>query len=756
MFYQMMVPKEYRSSAELFIERHDSGKPNSPLRASGLSASLPTTQAAILKSTDVLKRAMLLPGVAESEMLRGSDEPVMTLRKMLETDADEEEETFTVGLQAHDPEEAAIVLNAVVQAYLQSQRPGMEIEAGSPIGDADSGFRTALADQMSADRLMQLSRELAAAQLAARDAADRLRQAEIDPQNVTRMNQLLNEAGIDTQLMGLREMNYLQFQLSRLNTTLNSMPSGWGPDHHQRAPVEREAGSIRAELQTLRDVTTQGMITLLNDEAKRTADREAELLETLDQQQSLASAQTPLPIKVIEWAKINRKPVSPQVVKTMAVATVLGLFCGIGLATYFEVRAGQAMPSHAAETLPAPATPAARQVTVAPARSEAQADAPPMNLLEQSVVEAGTPVLGVVPQVPSGRRLTSPNFEASASSIHQVRAVLEIRARQDKNAAYAFTSPRRGAGKTSVAIGVATSLAMSGTKTLVVDCDLAGRIARGQTGSPVESQDFGPIDTQGSSPENDSLDDIAMSEGYIDDADTTELTSQQNLQRRGVAGMLDGGALDKCVIEATVPGLWLLPATHAETRHIGALSDAFIRRLIDEATHDYDLILFDTGPIPGSVEALLVCGQADGVVLVLPENETPAHTSQTMAYLKVIQAKVLGTVFNSPAANRESTANPQQSQAAEANANFKEQMVSEQDEDLSDDAFLQSDRAAGSGVLAAAVFSDQETNERSDWTPDADEVKQAHDKKPDTVFAPSVDDLFASANQAVENSSKSS
>ena len=232
-------------------------------------------------------------------------------------------------------------------------------------------------------------------------------------------------------------------------------------------------------------------------------------------------------------------------------------------------------------------------------------------------------MLGLVPEVPTGRRLTSPNFDATASSIHQIRAVLQVQAGSKNAKAFAFTSPRRGAGKTSVTIGVASSLAMSGTKTLVVDCDLAGRIARGQTGQPAtagSNDRFGPIDPEGSSPDNASLDNIVIEEGYVSDEDKTALDETRNA-KVGVTGMLDGGTLDQCAVDATVPGLSLLPAVHAQTHHIGMMSDAFVRRLIEEAKGSYDLVLFDTGPVPGSVEALLVTSQVDGVVIVVPQGE---------------------------------------------------------------------------------------------------------------------------------------
>ncbi|MEL7087378.1 MAG: hypothetical protein AAGL98_02870, partial [Planctomycetota bacterium] len=394
---------------------------------------------------------------------------------------------------------------------------------------------------------------------------------------------------------------------------------------------------------------------------------------------------------------------------------------------------------------------------------------------------------GLVPEIPTGRRLTSPNFDATASSIHQIRAVLQVQAGSKNAKAFAFTSPRRGAGKTSVTIGVASSLAMSGTKTLVVDCDLAGRIARGQVGQPAAGSQaerppatsngnghhngsgngnghaadangfdrFGPIDPEGSSPDNPSMDNVVIEEGFVSDENKQALAEAQGT-KVGVTGMLDGGSLAECAVDATVPGLSLLPAVHAQTHHIGMMSDAFIRRLIEEAQGTYDLVLFDTGPVPGSVEALLVTSQVDGVVVVVPQGEARQALTRTMSYLKVVGASVFGTVFNrasnapepgeshaasSSVAGAAATATAAAaSRSAVKNAGDDPLVELEDHQHLTDNdgEFMEGDAPLGSGILAAAVFSDAESAFASkDWT--LEETSE---------FNGSVDELFGKVDNA--------
>src|SRR5690606_4912111 len=114
----------------------------------------------------------------------------------------------------------------------------------------------------------------------------------------------------------------------------------------------------------------------------------------------------------------------------------------------------------------------------------------------------------------------------------------------------------------------------------------------------------------------------------------------------GITGMLDGAPLAHCVIDTSVPNLSVLPALSATQQHIGRMSSQFIRRLIDEAGSMFDIIVFDTGPIPGSVEALFVTSEADATILVTSRGEKQDRFERTVAYLKVVGAKLAGTVFN--------------------------------------------------------------------------------------------------------------
>lgn len=760
--YQLSAPRIYESRAEIFVEQTREGQPNSPLAPGGLSAGQPSTHASLLGSTPVLVAALQDPEVAASKTLAkyGTEGARLRfLKKKLSINFSRELETVSVAFRGKTQDETALIVNAVVAAYQRE----LNIEAPVREGVADSQDpvrRGVMSERMLEARLMKLTEELTAAQVAVEGAEARRQEAVAADGDLAKLAVLLDEAGMNSSAQGLAEIAYLKAELARLDQQLEGMPDGWGPSHAVRGPVQRQADALRYEISALRTNAAVAMTGLLVASHDSAAARVAELEQRIGADQAVAAGVAQLPIRVIEYGTRPEKKVAPRGIKTLGISIFLGLAFGIAWVLLTELKSDPA-EAYAAEQR---------------AREELAAAETSLVLLRsgdvaQTLEDSSPPLLGHIPEVPTGRRLTSPNFDATASSIHQIRAVLQVQSRTKNARAFAFTSPRRGAGKTSVTIGVASSLAMSGTKTLVVDCDLAGRIARGQTGRPAENKNgtasngqatddgFGPLDPEGSSPDNASLDNIVLAEGYVSEDDEQAIASPAQGIKVGVTGMLDGGRLDECAVDATVPGLSLLPAVNAQTHHIGMMSDAFVRRLIDEAQGTYDLVLFDTGPVPGSVEALLVTSQVDGVVVVVPQGEARAALTRTMSYLKVVGATVFGTVFNRASdAPRPGKINPRGSSLAGAAATASAAAAShtavnnagqdplielETHQSMTDDdgEFLEGDAPLGSGILAAAVFSDADSAFASnDWK--LEETSE---------FTGSVDELFGKIDGALDD-----
>ena len=58
------------------------------------------------------------------------------------------------------------------------------------------------------------------------------------------------------------------------------------------------------------------------------------------------------------------------------------------------------------------------------------------------------------------------------------------------------------------------------------------------------------------------------------------------------------------------------------------------------------MILVDTGPVPGSIEASMVAAEADEVILVVSRGEHRQPVQHSVDYLHSIGARLAGVVFN--------------------------------------------------------------------------------------------------------------
>ena len=71
-----------------------------------------------------------------------------------------------------------------------------------------------------------------------------------------------------------------------------------------------------------------------------------------------------------------------------------------------------------------------------------------------------------------------------------------------------------------------------------------------------------------------------------------------------------------------------------------------MRRLVNEAKKHFEIILIDTGPILGSIEATPVAAASDGVILTVARGQQRPLVEKALAHLNSIGARVAGVVFN--------------------------------------------------------------------------------------------------------------
>lgn len=213
---------------------------------------------------------------------------------------------------------------------------------------------------------------------------------------------------------------------------------------------------------------------------------------------------------------------------------------------------------------------------------------------------ASTPLLGILPRLPADLH-DAEQAVAAAHCVHQIRTLVQISAGA-RNKVIAITSSNPGDGKTSMALALGYSFAGAGSKTLLVDLDLVGQ---------------------------------GLSRGL-------KMREQSSLFRAITEGdphaRIRASGMDNLSV--------LTAGLEDDHRTANRLSGQVVSRLMSTLRDEYDIILIDTGPVLGSIEAHLVCAEADSVILVVGAGRARGQVKSAVAALHRVHARLLGMVFN--------------------------------------------------------------------------------------------------------------
>ncbi|MEM8737468.1 MAG: hypothetical protein AAGG38_03180 [Planctomycetota bacterium] len=275
------------------------------------------------------------------------------------------------------------------------------------------------------------------------------------------------------------------------------------------------------------------------------------------------------------------------------------------------------------------------------------------------LIGSAIPVLGAVPTV-DGRDLsstaTAPGSGPSdgedqvarngVTSIQGVRAVLEgrIAAGGDKGGAFAVAGVASGSGATSVAVGLAASMALSGTRVLLIDLAWLQK--------PAGSGDDGEATRDGLG-----VDGVVQELGYLEDEDRELIALGDEEAGVGFGAMFGGASLRRSVVQTRIENLAVLSAmgraAALRAEWSGRVSSRWLGRLMEVCQRGgYMATIVDAGSATGSVEGMLGCAAADGTVVVVSGDQTQVDYDKAVARLGLVGAEVIGTVLNRSTARR--------------------------------------------------------------------------------------------------------
>ena len=138
--------------------------------------------------------------------------------------------------------------------------------------------------------------------------------------------------------------------------------------------------------------------------------------------------------------------------------------------------------------------------------------------------------------------------------------------------------------------------------------------------------------------------------GYLKEEDLSQGLRRQMESLVGLPEVLAGEPIEASVTGTDHELLSILTVGSAPGQLGGRLSPTSVSALIGAARQQFNTILIDTGPVPASLEASLVCPRADGVIFVVSQGAQRNVVERGVEHLKALRAKVAGFVFNRAAA----------------------------------------------------------------------------------------------------------
>jgi polysaccharide biosynthesis transport protein len=388
-----------------------------------------------------------------------------------------------------DPREAALVVNTLARAYVDmnlERRFDASTYAKSFLEDRIKQVRADLEDServflqytqargivSTEDKLGTLTDKLRA-QSSAQVAAENERiRAESRYQEM-----LASEFDSLPQMLESQVIQELKQRKVSLQTERSELARLFKPDYpamlQLASKIEEVDAEIAREVNNIRDSIKMEFQTRLREEVKlqesiaatreeilqleesstdfttlkREVDTNRELYDGLLQRMKevgVAAGIANNNISVVDAAAVPRGPYSPNIQRSIAIALVLGLFAGVGLAFLFELLDDTIKSSPDLEKL------------------------------------LGKPVLGVIPKVPErevrGAEVALMAFHhptsAFAEAYRSMRTALSFSTSEGVPKVLHVTSSGTGEGKTTTAISAAVNLCQTGANVLLIDADL--------------------------------------------------------------------------------------------------------------------------------------------------------------------------------------------------------------------------------------------------------------------------------------------
>lgn len=632
----------YSSASRVYIEQA-TPKIINENEHTGRSANYLNTQCELIKSSPILGIAVDGRGLKSLKTLAGVSNPVAFLKHGLTTQVGKTDDIINVALESPYPEDAAQIVNAVVDAYVTYQARQKRSTAAEVLRilQKEKAKRDAeLTDKLKAivefkkinglfasereggnvvlQRLVKLSDALTAAQVdAVESKADWTAAKAAGEEDPAKARHLIRGDSSKGGPSGPVQDSSLQGELRSAQESLAAQMASYGPQVPVVQLLEAKVGRLKAALAAEDREIAKAFVALKEQRYVAARERKKELAaamkeqETLAQDSNLKSAQYAvlqserdrldklcnildnrikelnvtedagvLNINILEVAKVAAKPVRPDKVRVMTLALVGGILLGIAIVL-------------------------AREWTNQRIQTPDEASA-----------VTSLPVLGVVPHMRGrltrrerGLRTTLEPQSQEAEAYRTVRTAVYFGVPDGVAKTILICSPTPGDGKTTTVSNLAIAMAKACQRTLIIDADFR---------KPMQHEIFG------------------ISQGG------------------GLSAVLAGrGVLEESIYHTDIEQLDVLPCGPIPLNPSEMLSSPAFAKTLEQLAEKYDHILLDSPPIIPVTDSRILGAMSGATLLVIKAGKsTRKATRQAREMLLSTGARLLGIVVNDLAQGR--------------------------------------------------------------------------------------------------------
>jgi succinoglycan biosynthesis transport protein ExoP len=598
------------------------------------------TQAARLKSTQILSAALQAPGMAGLKTWANTGDPMMVLRRGLAVVVGKKDEIINVSFASPYPEEAAQIVNTVIDSYIAAHEQRTRTMLGEVVRilkeektkrnedlllklqkitefkQQNEGLALGT-DQDSNIIVRQLEplasalREAQLAMLESKSFYDAVRKTADEPSGLRQLAEGQRARGIYATTSS--ESTLLRAELNRLEREKAEVLRELKPNHPRVQWLEDERQRTLKRLADLDEEFARGVLAAAEQQYLAAREKEQELQKYFDKQRQEAvqlnkqltqyallqsdyeqakklcdlldnSIQRldvttevgALNISILEAAEPALRPSQPQKAKTVGGALALGLAAGVGLALLRDRRDQRLRSAQDISTV------------------------------------LSLPVLGVVPSIRGGRQApslrgqktrTSPDSR-EAEAFRTIRTAIFFRAPKGKARTILITSPAAREGKSTVAANLGIAIAQAGQRTLILDADFR---------RPMQYRIFG-VDRKA----------------------------------KGLSLVLAGAMTpEEAIVHTDLENLDVLTCGPDVPNPAEMLNSDRFARLVNTLSFEYERILVDSPPVVTVTDAYILGALCQATILVLrAEFSTRKVAAHAREGLAGVGARVLGVVVN--------------------------------------------------------------------------------------------------------------